>query len=363
MKKLFLWLIVISMITVFSLVGCKDGEEAAEEAPAGEEAAEEAPAGEEAAEEVEEPERVYYYVGPVLAHPYYYDQYLGFKYAAEQFGVEVIKMGPDDWDLAAAAQSLEQAIAKNPSGLIVTLYDPGMVPGVKDARSRGIPVIVIESTVPDSGGNTYIGLDLYGAGEDTAKELIKRGGTSGKFVMQGNWGAADTEQKLAGFTDYIEANSDWEMVTKVDDKADTTVSIEGAKAAFNNFPDIQGYVGVDSAAGPGIGAAMEELGIEPGSLTVITHDREDVTIEYIEKGYITASLLNKSATQGYLAVALLELWNTKGFGDVPISYDNEAAGIGVMPQFCYTGPVVVDETNFEFFKHDKIDSYDTELFH
>ncbi|MEA2016780.1 MAG: hypothetical protein U9O59_08820 [Actinomycetota bacterium] len=50
MKKVFLWLVVISVITVFSIVGCK-GE--AEE-PAAEEEVEEEAAEEEVTEEAEE---------------------------------------------------------------------------------------------------------------------------------------------------------------------------------------------------------------------------------------------------------------------------------------------------------------------
>jgi DNA-binding LacI/PurR family transcriptional regulator len=40
----------------------------------------------------------------------------------------------------------------------------------------GIPVVVIEANLPDSGAMSFIGLDNYQAGADTAKELIKLGG-------------------------------------------------------------------------------------------------------------------------------------------------------------------------------------------
>ena len=314
-------------------------------------------------EPVAEAKRVYYYVAPLMAHPYIYDQHLGFKYAAEQFGVEIIKAGPDGFDSAASALALEQVIPKKPDGIVVVLWDPSMVPGVKAARAAGIPVIVIEATVPDNGANTFIGLDNYGCGVDTAKELIKLAGTSGKFVMQGNWGASNTEAKLAGFTDYIKANSTWEMVTKVDDKATTEASVEGAKSAFNNFKDIQGYVGIDSSSAPGIGAAMEELGIEPGSLTVVTHDREDATLDYIASGYIQASLINKTAMQAYLAIGMLEMWYNSGFANAPVSADNAKSGFEIMPQYCYTGAVIIDKTNVDSFRHEKMDTYDTPLYH
>ena len=107
--------------------------------------------------------------------------------------IQVIERPP------AAAQAMEQAIAKKPDGIVVCLWGPGMIPAIKEARSQGIPVICTEAYLPDSGVFTYIGLDNYACGRDTAIELIKRAGTEGNYVMQGNWGASNTEAKLAGF--------------------------------------------------------------------------------------------------------------------------------------------------------------------
>jgi ribose transport system substrate-binding protein len=349
MRKMAILLIVVMMV-VAALVGCDRGENKA------------APGEEMAVETAEKVQHKYYYVAPLMAHPYIYDQHLGFKYAAQQFGAEITRLGPDGWDPPAAAQAMEQAIAKKPDGIVVCLWGPGMIPAIKEARAQGIPVICTEAYLPDSGVFTYIGLDNYACGRDTAIELIERAGTEGNYVMQGNWGASNTEAKLAGFNDYIQANSNWVELTKVDDKANTEVSIEGAKAAFNNFKNIDAYVGIDSSSAPGIGAAMEELGIEPGSITVITHDREDATLEFIEAGYVTASLINKTAMQAYLAIAFLELWHNYGFADAPVSGNNQMAGFDIMPQFCYTGAVVIDKSNVEYFMHDKMDTYDTPLY-
>ncbi len=346
-KGIVVLMIVMSVLAVFS--GC--GKETATVQQ------------EVAAPAATEEQRVYYYVAPLMGHPYIYDQHLGFKYAAEQFGVEIIKMGPDGWDTAAAAQAFEQVIAKKPDGIVCCLWDPSMVPAIKTARAQGIPVIAIEAIVPDSGVNAFVGLDNYQCGVDTAIELIARAGTAGNLVVQGNWGASNTEAKLAGFMDYLTENSSWKVVTRVDDKANTEVSIDGAKSAFNNFKDLQGYVGLDSSSAPGIGAAMEELGIEPGSLTVITHDREDATLEYIDAGYVTATIINKTAMQAYLAIGLLELWNTKGFSDVPVSGNNAASGFEVMPQLMYNGSVTIDKSNVEHFMHDRMDTYNTKLYH
>lgn len=362
MKKMHAWVKLFVVILVLALVYASLAGCAANSASTTAAETNGAQASNVSAEEPAE-KRVYYYVAPLMGHPYVYDQHLGFKYAAEMFNVEIIKLGPDGWDTKAATEAFEQAIAKKPDGIITCLWDGSIIPAIKEARAAGIPVISIEAFLPNSGINTYIGLDNYQCGVDTAVELIKQAGNSGKLVVQGNWGASNTEDKLKGFTEYLAANSQWEIVAKVDDKANTEVSIEGAKSALNNYKDIQAYVGLDSSSAPGIGAAMEELNIQPGSIKVVTHDREDATLEYIDKGYVTSTIVNKTAMQAYLSIALLEDWHANGFADVPVSADNQAAGFEVFPEKIITGTVIINKDNVSHFMHDKMESYDTPLYH
>ena len=108
---------------------------------------------------------------------------------------------------------------------------------------------------------------------------------------------------------------------------------------------------------------MEELNIKPGSITVITHDREDATLEYIDKGYVTASIINKTAMQAYLAIGYLELLYTKGFANAPVSDNNQNAKFEIMPQYVYTGSVTIDKSNVQYFMHNKMKNYNTKLYH
>jgi ribose transport system substrate-binding protein len=309
--------------------------------------------------------RTYYYVAGFHSHPYFLDMHLGFRYAAEKLNVNIKKMGPDGWDAKAQAEALEQAVAKKPDGIITVMWDASGKPAVKRAMANGIPVIVVEATVPDNGAMAYIGLDNYECGVDTAKEIIARGGKSGKLVAQGNWGASNTDAKFQGLKDYLEANSKWEIIAKVDDKANTEASIEAAKSIFNNYPDVNAIAGLDSSSGSGIGIAMEELNIKPDNLTIVVHDREDMTLEYIELGFIDATLINKTATSAYLSILLLEAYNNAndaGFATIPISGDNVAAKANPFPRYMYNGTITIDKSNVDKFLAKNIPQYKTKLY-
>ena len=305
---------------------------------------------------------VYYYVGVNNNHPYWQDAHLGFEYAAEKLGVKVIKAGVDGWDPQGQAAALEQILTKSPDGLVVPVYDASILPGLEAAAEAGIPVVAIEGMLDGAKVTAYIGLDNYDSGKQTAKKLIEYGGDSGKVVVMGNWGAANTDEKLRGFEDYIAANSTWEIIARLDDQAVTETAIEQAKTAFNNYTEMTAIVGLDSSSGAGIGSAMEELNREPGSIVAIVHDREVLTLEYIQEGYLNCTLINKTASMPFLALMILNDINLYGMRDIPLSGDNAAANINAVPEVCYNGTVFITQDNVEQFMSDKMPAYDSEYY-
>lgn len=305
--------------------------------------------------------KTYYYVAPYMGHPYIYDQVLGFKYAAEQFQCKIVPLGPDGFDTQSATEAFEQAVAKEPDGIITVMWDESLVQAAKTAMDQGIPVIVIEAAPEEHGCLTYIGLDTYQYGWDMAEALIDLEGSSGNLIVQGNWGSTNIDEMLVGLKDCL-SETGWKIVAEVNDDADTEKAIEGAKAALNNYDDIDAYVGLNSSSGPGIAVAMEELGMKPGEITVVAGAREDLVMEYIESGYIQVSICNKTAMQAYMAIALLDLYYNEGYDLVPISSDNISSGIRVFPEKIYTGTHVITGDNVESFKHENMGAYDTDLY-
>lgn len=194
------------------------------------------------------------------------------------------------------------------------------------------------------------------AGRETAQELIKAAGNSGKLLVIGNWGSTNIDQKYEGLKEVL-ADTDWEIVGDQDGECDAATSLQAAKDLLSANPDVDAFVGLDSACGGGIAGAMEELGMEPGSITVICADREDAMLDYIQDGYIHASLTNRTAAMTDMAVALLVNATDYGFLDVPVSSDNEASAISVWPLTIYTGNVVITKDNVENFYHDALGEY------
>ncbi len=312
--------------------------------------------------------RTYYMCSSHQAHTYFADSHLALRYAAEYFGVNIVALGPDGWDTDAQAEAIEQAIAKEPAGIITRFWDATPLEAVRRATEAGIPVVATETRIGEvqediGGALTYIGLDNYVCGRDTARELVKNAGESGKLVCMGNWGASNTDAKLRGVKDYLAENyPDWEIIAEVDDKAVTADAIEAGKTVINNYPDATAIVGLDSSSGTGISKAMEELNVAAGTYTVVVHDREPSTLQYIKDGYIAATLCNKTGTDEYMAILVMEDYNNGGLKNVPLSSDNAAAGINPVPDNMYNTAFTINQDNVDYFFVDVLPNIQTDLY-
>jgi ribose transport system substrate-binding protein len=330
-QVLTILLLSVMLMLTLSLFGCADKKGEEETVAAREETG-------------PKEKRHYYYCGAVNAHPYFLDTWLGIEYAKQALNVDVTVLGSNDFDMTAMVAAIEQTIPKNPDGILTLAWDSTPVPAIKKAMAAGIPVIVLYTTVPNSGALCYVGLDNWQAGYDTGRELVERGGNSGKLGIIMNAGASNTESKKAGALAAIEG-TDWEVVVQAEDKANTEVAIEAAKSMFNAHPELTGILGLD-------------LGLEDKKMTIVVHDREDVTLEYIEKGIIDATVEAKTAYAPYLAIQLLEEYHDRKMeNDVPISRNNWDADVKSFPQFIYVGSVIIDQDNVEHFLRKNLPEY------
>ena len=73
----------------------------------------------------------------------------GWEWAGDTLGVTATYVGPPDFDVNAQVAAFDQAIAKNPKGIVVFGVDPSLIPEINKASEAGIPVVTILGDLPD----------------------------------------------------------------------------------------------------------------------------------------------------------------------------------------------------------------------
>jgi ribose transport system substrate-binding protein len=344
-----IYTLMILFVIASMLFGCASPTPAPQqvEQPAAEAPAEEAPA---------EPakKQVYYEVNALINLPYFIDHRLGLEFAGYALGRETKYVGPVDYDMTAMINTFEQAIAEQPAGINVVGFDPALKPSIDKAIEAGIPVMTLDAEVYGSKRYTFLGTGNYNAGRVGAQTLAEAIGSKGKVALLTKVGQSNLEERIQGYKDEFAENfPEIEMVQIVDTQSDSAKAADGLKAVLQRIPDLAGVGCVEAAGGVGAATALKELDMV-GKVQIVSMDRDDGTLKFIEDGIIYASVAQKSALMTFYGTLLMDGYVNN---PVPIVSDNKAAGIIPLPEAVDTGVVVINAENAKFFYHAE-DPYD-----
>jgi simple sugar transport system substrate-binding protein len=128
----------------------------------------------------------------------------GEQEAHKQSGAAVSYRSPDSFSIERMRRYIDEAVADNPDGLIVSLPDAtALSPSIKAAVKAGIPVITINSGSDEFrklGVLAHVGQPEYEAGVEAGERMGRAGVRRALCVNQEN-GNAGLDQRCRGFAD------------------------------------------------------------------------------------------------------------------------------------------------------------------
>src|SRR5215217_5774345 len=233
----------------------------------------------------------YYWISNKANLPLFvqYD-YVGMKRIAEELGVKVIVAGPTDFDLPGLIAAVDQVCAQKPNGVSVGGWDPSLTESVKKCLEQGVPTVVDDGDLPDSGRLAYIGTNWTQVGVAQAKKMMEMLPNGGKLAMMSIINAGNMREAVAGFKAYIEANGGgkYTIVSNEDDGGDAQKAAQVTAAIIAANPDIAGIAGFDSESGAGIVTALREAGKNPGDIKVTAMEQTPDFFKSAKEGWVDA---------------------------------------------------------------------------
>ena len=229
---------------------------------------------------------------------------VGMKDAADKLGVDASWQGPDPATIENQREMIENYKNQGVKLIGISPIDPNsMGPEIDSLIDEGMSVITFDSDAANSKRLVYIGTNNYKAGRvagEEAKKIFSKGSILVAFV--GNIDAQNAKDRLQGFRD---ATSGFITVRRVyEDNKDQTKAKQNAEDALRSEKGLAGFLGLYSYNGHAIAAAVEEAGAKD-KYKIVCFDAELKTQEAIEKGLISATVVQKPYMFGYLSVAVL----------------------------------------------------------
>jgi len=230
------------------------------------------------------------------------------KEASTTMQVQVDYRNPSTGDLADMARIIEQAIASNPDGLIVSIADFDVLKKpLKKAEKKGIPVITINSGTAqqskDLGALLHVGQEEYDAGYGAGIKAKASGVKQFLCVNHYITNPASIE-RCQGYADAIGVSLTKSMIDSSQDPSSIEKKVQ---AYLRRNPETNGILTLGpTSAHPTIRALNRVKNVE--NIHFSTFDFSQEIASAIDNGTIAFSIDQQPYLQGYMPVVMLSLY-------------------------------------------------------
>jgi len=235
----------------------------------------------------------------------------GAQQAAEAHGVEATFKGPlEENDRARQKQLLQQYVSEGVAGIALAPLDhKALVPEVRRATKKGIPVVIFDSALDGEVGKdfaSFIATDNKKSGQLAGEEMARLLGNKGKVVvLRYQVGSASTTAREEGFLEVVRGKG---IEVLVDNRHAGASTGEAKTAALNLADELKQADGVFCPCEPvtnGMMLALDQLQLT-GKLKFVGFDCTAPIKKGLEAGKIHALVVQDPRRMGELAVESLK---------------------------------------------------------
>ncbi len=154
---------------------------------------------------------------------------------------------------------------------------------------------------------SFLATDNKAAGEAAGKALVDaltaKGVTTGKLAIMSYVAGAGSEiGRVGGFTDYIQTNSKFTIISPNQySNSDMPTALNQTTNVLKANPDLVGIFGANEPTAIGMGTAIKTAGLS-GKIVAVGFDGADQEQAFIKDGTLQAIIVQSSYNLGYLGV-------------------------------------------------------------
>jgi simple sugar transport system substrate-binding protein len=255
----------------------------------------------------------------------------GIEIAAKETDSDVDYRSPEKFDPQAMARLIDEAVASEPDGLVVTIPDAAALSkSVRAAVAAKIPVISTNSGLEVShqlGCLMHIGQAEEAAGRKAGQKM-KSMGIKEAIILNQEVGNVALDERIKGFRAGFEGPFHHVQVLAV--KINFQECQDLVYDYLQNNPAVDGVMALGPTAAEPALAAIAQLG-KTGQIKLCTFDISPSVIAALAKKQMEFAIDQQEWLQGYLPIVFLA--NYIRYGSIPQN------------DFIMTGPNVVTSEN------------------
>jgi len=151
---------------------------------------------------------------------------------------------------------------------------------------------------------------------------------------------------VAGVADALKNFPSLKLTKILDDKGDAGSAFDQVSELIQKKEKVDGIICLEATGGSGAAGALHRFSME-GKLPIVAFDNDPGTLDWIERGAITATITQKPYVMSYYGLKFLDDLHHNAVHQFK---DWRTALATPMPTFVDTGTVVVDKSNLKVYR-------------
>ena len=282
--------------------------------------------------------------------PYWQEADAGLRDVAKEMGlgVKATMVGPSSYSPKEEVDAFQNAVAQHPAGILVSVTSPELFEApINAAIQSGIPVIGLDSDAPNSKRVMFIGTDNFRAGQESGKRMAELLKGQGQVVLVTIPGQLNLEERLRGVNEAFKKYSGVKIVQTIDDKGDSNKAYDAISNLLSaKKQKVDGVICLEASGGAGAAGALHRVDMT-GKVAIVSFDKDPETLDWIDRGGINATVVQKPYVMAYYGVKFLDDLH---HGAVHDFKDWRTAPAPPLPAWVDTGTAVVNKSNLAAFR-------------
>jgi ribose transport system substrate-binding protein len=298
-------------------------------------------------DEYHQKDEQYYLIAANVNVPYWQEAQAGLTDAAKNMGVKAEMDGPAAMSPKDELDSFNKAVALHPAGILVSVSSPDLFNGpIAAAVQSGIPVICLDSDAPDSKRVMFVGTDNFRAGQESGKRMSDILKGQGQIVIIAIAGQLNQDERVRGVMDTLKKAPGIKVVSTIDDKGDPRQAYDGISALLAKKQKIDGIIALEASGGSGAADTLHREDLT-GKIAIVAFDKDPETLDWIDKGAINATVVQKPYIMSYYGLKFLDDLHHNVVHEYK---DWRTAPSAPLPAWVDTGTAIVDKSNLAAFR-------------
>jgi ribose transport system substrate-binding protein len=289
----------------------------------------------------------YVLVATNIKLPYWQEAEAGLLDGAAQLGVRAELVGPENFDPQEELRAFQKTVSENPAGILISVSRPDLFQdAINAAVTSGIPVVTMDADAPDSKRVMFVGTDNFRAGQESGKRMAEILKGKGNIVLITIPGQLNLDERARGVADALKKYPGVKVIQTLDDNGDPRVANDSISALVKGKAPFDGALCLEASGGSGAAEALHRLDLQ-GKIPVVAFDKDPATLDWIERGVITATITQKPYVMSYYGLKLADDLHHNAVHEFK---DWRTAPSSPLPKWVDTGTAVVDKSNVNSFR-------------